>query len=259
MSEAILVGRGGAVATVTLNRPDKRNAMTVEMYDELGAAFDRLAGDQTVRCVVLRGAGERAFCAGSDIGEFDSGRSGRAQAEAYAQRTNGAIMKIRDCPHPTIALIRGVCVGGGLEIASLCDIRICGASSRFGIPINRLGLTVDYEELEMLAELAGPRNALEILLDGRIFGAEEAWHKNLVSRVVPDEEVESVVAETAARIAAAAPLANRWHKKFVRRLMGGVPLTDEERAETYACYETDDYRIGCDAFVSKKTPVFVGK
>lgn len=259
MTETISMERDGAVATVILNRPAKLNAITLQMYDLLGEAFDRLSGDETVRCVVLRGAGESAFCAGSDIGEFDGARHGIEQAEVYARRTNHAIFKVRDCPHPTIALIKGVCVGGGLEIASLCDIRICGDSSRFGIPINRLGLTVDYEELELLVDLSGRRAALEILLEGRIFGAEEAWHKHLVSRVVPDGDVENEVYETARRIAATAPLVNRWHKKFARRLLAGSSLTDAERKEAFACYGTEDYRIGCDAFLAKKTPEFIGR
>jgi len=259
MSGTIGIVRDGCIATVTLDNPDKRNAMTMPMYDALGEAFEQLSADESVRCIVVRGAGERAFCAGSDIGEFDADRSGIAQAKAYAERANAATFKVRDCPHPTIALIKGVCVGGGLEIASLCDVRICGASSRFGIPINRLGLTVDYDELAILIDLIGRRATLELLLEGRIFGAEEALRIGLVSRVVADDAVEAEVDEAARRIADAAPLVNRWHKTFVRRLADPQPLSAAERDEAFACFETEDYRIGRAAFAAKKTPRFVGR
>lgn len=259
MSGTIGIERDGGIVTVTLDNPDKRNAMTMPMYDAFGEAFEQLSGDDSVRCIVVRGAGERAFCAGSDIGEFEADRSGIGQAKAYAERANQATFRVRDCPHPTMALIQGVCVGGGLEIASLCDVRICGAGSRFGIPINRLGLTVDYDELAMLIELIGRRPALELLLEGRIFGAEEALRIGLVSRVVADDAVEAEADDAARRIANAAPLVNRWHKKFVRRLADPQPLSPVERDEAFACFETEDYRIGRAAFAEKTTPRFVGR
>jgi enoyl-CoA hydratase/carnithine racemase len=258
MSDQILLERDGDIATVTLNRPEKRNALTLEMYQSLGKIFQSLEADDSLRCVVLRGAGGRAFCAGSDIGEFGADRADAGQAKRYAEHTNPPMFRIRDCRHPTIAMIQGVCVGGGLELASLCDIRICGWGSRFGIPINRLGLTVDFDELQMLLDLAGARAAMELLLEGRLIGAEEAWHKGIVTRAVPDEEVESAVQTTAKLIAEAAPLVNRWHKKFIRRLMTREPLTEQEREEAYACYDTSDYRIGCDAFAKKEKPKFLG-
>ncbi len=207
----------------------------------------------------MRGAGARAFCPGSDIGEFDASRADVAQAKAYAELTARATAKLRDCPHPTVALIRGVCIGGGLELASLCDIRICGATSRFGIPINRLGLTVDYDELDDLVAALGPRIVLEILLEGRLIEADEALAKGLVSRVVADDDVEAEAYATARRIAEGAPLVNRWHKKFVRRLRDPAPLGEAERDEAYACFATEDYRIGREAFRAKTTPVFKGR
>lgn len=259
MPETILVEREDGVVTVTLNRPEKLNAMTLDMYQRLGAVFDGLNADDSVRCVVVRGAGERAFCPGSDIGEFDSVRADVDKAREYARLTMAATDKLKDCPHPTVALIRGVCVGGGLEMAAMCDLRICGRSSRFGIPINRLGLTVDYDELAILANVCGIPAALEILLVGRLLDADEAQAKGLVNRVVADDAVETAAYETAQRIASGAPLVNRWHKKFLRRLTDSRPLTDAERDEAYACYETEDYRIGCAAFAAKETPVFKGK
>jgi enoyl-CoA hydratase len=229
------------------------------MYDSLGAIMGEVSADDTVRCVVLRGAGERAFCPGSDISEFGDEREGVAQAQDYARRTNASVFKVGECPHPTVALIHGVCVGGGMEIASLCDIRICGESSRFGIPINRLGLTVDYDELSMITDLIGRRRTLEMLLEGRIFGAAEAERIGLVSRQVPDSEVEMDAYATARRIADAAPLVNQAHKRFIRRLADPRPLSEIERVEAFDCFETHDYRIGRMAFANKQKPLFIGR
>lgn len=258
MNESILLQLADGVATVVLNRPNKLNAMTVEMYRRFGEVFDELNANQLVRCVVVRGAGERAFCPGSDIGEFDSARADREKAKAYAALTLSPTIKLWDCPHPTLALINGACIGGGFEIAMMCDIRICGQSSRFGIPINRLGLTVDYDELKILTDTLGRRTALEILLEGRLFSPDEALARGMVSRVVPDGQVEAAIDEVARRIADAAPLVNRWHKKFVRRLADPRPLSDAERDEAYDCYETEDFKAGCQAFTAKARPVFKG-
>jgi enoyl-CoA hydratase/carnithine racemase len=156
-------------------------------------------------------------------------------------------------------MIHGVCVGGGLEVASQCDLRICGASSRFGIPINKLGLVVGYGEMAALIDLVGRAGALEILLEGRVFDAAEAKQKGLVNRVVADDKVEEEAMAAARRIAAGAPLVARWHKKFARRLADPRPLTEAERDEGYACFDTEDYRIGFTAFLAKQKPEFKGK
>jgi enoyl-CoA hydratase/carnithine racemase len=158
-----------------------------------------------------------------------------------------------------VALIKGPCVGGGLEIASRCDLRICGESSRFGIPVKRLGLVVAYEEMRALVDLAGPAAALEIVLEGRVFGAAEAEKKGLVNRVVPDGEVEKEVYETAARIAEGAPLVARWHKKFVKRLLDPKPLGAAELKDNFACFGTEDFQIGYRSFLAKTKPEFKGR
>ncbi len=158
-----------------------------------------------------------------------------------------------------VAQIHGICVGGGLEIAGLADIRICGESSRFGVPINKLGLVMAYSEIGALIGLAGEAVALEILLEGRVFDATEAKDKGLVTRVVPDAEVEAEAKATARRIADGAPLVARWHKKFARRLREGRPLTAEELDEGFACYGTEDFRIGRQAFLAKAKPEFKGR
>lgn len=257
--EAASVTRDGAIATVTLNNPDRLNALTKAMWSALGTIMRELAADDALRCVVLRGAGEKAFAAGADISEFATERANSAQAREYGALIHETMQAVARCRHPTVAMIHGACVGGGLEIAAMCDMRICGESSRFGIPINRLGLTMAYGELQGLLALVGRTVALEILLEGRVFGAEEALQKRLVNRVVPDEKVEEEAYALARRIADGAPLVARWHKRFIERLSLTAKLSDAEWDEGFACFDTEDYRIGVDAFLKKEKPRFKGR
>ena len=163
------------------------------------------------------------------------------------------------CRHPLVAQIHGICVGGGLEIAALCDLRICGTSSRFGAPIKNLGLVMAYPEMAPLIRLAGADVALEILLEGRIFDAAEALQKRLVTRIVADDCVAAESMATAQRIADGAPLVARWHKQFARRLADAQPLTANEYDECFECFDTEDFRIGYAAFLAKRKPAFVGR
>lgn len=259
MASTILMDRVQTTATVTLNKPEKMNALNLEMWGALAKTFQALSADDSLRCIVLRGAGEKAFAAGADVAEFAAVRSNVEQARAFARITHTAMQAIATCPHPVIAMIHGACVGGGLEIASVCDMRICGASSRFGIPVKRLGLVVSYSELKPLVSLVGSAMALEILLEGRVFDAAEALAKGLVNRVVADEDVEKEVLAVAARISEGAPLVARWHKQFVRRLADPMPLADAELDECYACFETQDFDIGYQAFLNKGKAVFTGR
>jgi enoyl-CoA hydratase/carnithine racemase len=259
MTDTILVERDGAIATVVLNRPEKLNALTRPMWQRLGEAFGELSADDSVRCILLRGAGTRAFAPGNDISEFATERSNVEQARGYGEDMRRTIEAIAGCRHPVVAQIHGICVGGGLEIAGLADLRICGESSRFGVPINKLGLVMAYAEIGSLIALAGEANALEILLEGRVFDAREAKDKGLVTRVVPDDEVEREARATAQRIADGAPLVARWHKKFARRLRDARPLTAEEYDEGFACFGTADFQIGYQAFLAKAKPEFTGR
>jgi enoyl-CoA hydratase len=257
--EAILVSRDGVVATVTLNRPAKLNALTKAMWGALGAALTALGGERDLRCIVLRGAGERAFSPGNDIGEFARERSNTMQARAYGAVMHATAHALAHCPIPLVAQIHGICVGGGLEIAALCDLRICGESSRFGAPIKNLGLVMAYAEMAPLVRLVGSDVALEILLEGRIFDAAEAKAKGLVTRVVPDDQVAAEAAATAARIAEGAPLVARWHKKFARRLADPTPISAAEADECFECFDTEDFRAGYAAFLAKRRPQFNGR
>jgi enoyl-CoA hydratase/carnithine racemase len=256
---AIGCTRDGAVATVVLDRPEKLNALTLAMWRHLGETIAALSADDTLRCIVVRGGGLQAFSPGNDIAEFASVRGTKAQAVSYGRAMHRAAAALASCRHPLVAQIHGICVGGGLEIAALCDLRICGEGSRFGAPINKLGLVMAYPEMAPIVDLVGRAVALEILLEGRVFDAREALAKGLVTRVVADDAVASEAWATAQRIAAGAPLVARWHKKFARRLADPRPLTAEEHDEAFDCFDTQDFREGRAAFLAKRTPVFEGK
>jgi len=259
MPELVDVARDGPIATIVLNRPEKLNALTKAMWRDLGEAVAELSTDESLRCLILRGAGAKAFSPGNDIGEFSTERANKAQAIAYGEVMHATLRALEACRHPIVAQIHGVCVGGGMEIAALADVRICGESSRFGAPIKNLGLTMAYAEMAPLVRLVGPGIALEILLEGRIFDAAEALSKGVVSRVVPDADVASEARATAERIAEGAPLVARWHKQFARRLGDPRELTAAEIDECFDCFDTEDFRIGYAAFLAKTKPTFVGR
>src|SRR5689334_17708135 len=259
MPDTILTHRDGAIVTVTLNRPDKLNALTKPMWQLLGDTIAALSADDEIRCIVVRGAGDKAFAPGNDISEFESERANVEQARAYGEIMRSTLAAFAQCRHPLVAMIKGICVGGGLEIAANCDLRICAASSRFGAPVNKLGLVMAHAELQGLLQLVGRATALEILLEGRVFDAPEAKDKGLVTRIVPDDKVEEEAYATARRIADGAPLVARWHKQFATRLADSRPLSDAEREEGYACFGTEDFRIGYRAFLAKTKPEFKGR
>lgn len=246
------------IATVTLSNPAKLNAINVAMWEALSRTFDTLSDDESLRCVIVRGDAHN-FAAGADIEEFSTVRNTMAQGMRYHTETIAqALRAISHCRHPTIAAIEGVCVGGGLEIACACDIRIAAPTARFGIPINRLGFPLAPGELQYLLQLAGKAVTLEILLEGRVFDAAEAKDKGLINRVVDDVPAEA--RRTAQRIAQGAPLAARMNKQLARRL-APLPesLTEQELQEAFSFLASQDYREGVQTFLGKRKPVFSGK
>ena len=255
----LLVTRDDAVATIVLNRPAKLNAFTLDMWRQLGDAFRTLSTDDSVRCVMVRGAGEKAFSPGNDIGEFETTRSNKQQAVAYGAVMHATAQAMQDCPHPVVAQIHGICVGGGLEVAAMADIRICGRGSRFGAPIKNLGLVMAHAEMAPLMRLIGTSRTLELLFEGRIVGADEAHAMGLVSRVVPDDRVADEARATAERIASGAPLVARWHKRFARQLAEGKPLSAADLDAAFDCFDTEDFRTGYRAFLAKQAPKFAGR
>ena len=244
---------------IIINRPDKLNALTKPMWKEIGAKFRHLSKNKNLRCIIIRGKGGKSFSPGNDISEFKTQRSNSRQAKEYGKYLHGTLSSILNCPIPVIALIEGICVGGGLEIAACCDIRICGISSKFGVPINRLGLTMAPREMKPFIQLVGKSIALEILLEGRVFDSNEAFQKGLVNKVVKDNEVEKESYATARRIADGAPLVSRWHKKFANELANYERITDKMNDRAYICYDSEDFNIGYKSFLTKTKPKFKNK
>jgi enoyl-CoA hydratase/carnithine racemase len=258
MTPTILCRRDGDIATVTLFNPEKLNALNAAMWQQLHRTMTELAADASLRCVILRGEGA-AFAAGGDLEEFRTARASVDLALAYHEAVGAALAAIESCPQPTLAAILGPCVGGGLEIACACDLRLAGDGARFGAPIMKLGFSMYPGELAGFLKLAGPAVAKEILLEGRLLTAAEAYAKGLVTRVVADAELEREAQATAQRVASGAPLVARWHKQWIARLLEGRPLSVEEKRASFAFLDTRDYAEGIAAFLAKRPPRFTGR
>ena len=250
----------GALAILTFNRPEARNAMTWEMYEALAEACDRVDADPDVRVLVLRGAGGKAFVAGTDIAQFRSFTTA-ADAIAYEERISQLIDRLERVTKPTIAQVQGVAAGGGCVIALVCDLRVATPESSFGVPIARtLGNCLAGTTYSRLVDVVGPARAKELLFTGRFVDASEAQAVGLVNRIVPAEGIDAAVRELAMQIAANAPLTIRATKELNRRLMAArrlPPGADRDLVEL--CYTSADFREGVEAFLAKRKPQWEGK
>lgn len=259
MAGTVTLTREGVVATLTLSNPDKLNAFDKPMWHALIPALRQLGADDSVRVVVLRGDGGKAFSPGADISEFETERNSPEQGIAYGHLMDEGLHLLRELPHPTLAAIQGACCGIGLAVALACDLRVCTDASRFGVPVSRLGISMPLPEMKLLYDIAGGPAALEILLEGRVFDAAEAKDKRLVHRIVAQDAFEGEIAATCERIVGGAPLAARLHKRFIRRFADPAPLSEAEIAECCDCYGTEDFREGYRAFLERRKPVFRGR
>ncbi|CUJ36628.1 enoyl-CoA hydratase/isomerase family protein [Achromobacter xylosoxidans] len=254
----VLLQRDGRLARVTLSHPGRLNAITVGMWRELRDVFTRIAADDDLRCVIVRGEGGN-FAAGADIREFPAERADAAGVQRYHREVLApALQAVAQCPHPVVAQIEGVCVGGGLEIACQCDLRIAGESARFGVPINRLGFPMAPDEMRGLLALAGRAATLAILLEGRVFGAAEARDLGLLTRIVADADVAAQALRSAERIGQGAPLAARINKRLSARLAQGGALTEAEYQDYFSYADSRDHKEGVRAFLAGVDPHFSG-
>ena len=257
-SASVQLTREGPLAWVTLSHPGRLNAITVSMWQQLREAFEKLSADDSVRCVIVRGEGGQ-FAAGADIREFPQVRGDLAQVRHYHQRILApALAAVANCPHPVVAQIDGVCVGGGLEIACQADLRIAAASARFGVPINKLGFPMAPDEMRGLLALVGRATTLAILFEGRVFDANEALSLGLLTRIVPDDEAADQARACAERIMRGAPLAARINKRQSRELSQGTPLDESHYQDFFSYAESHDHREGVSAFLAGRAPVFTG-
>lgn len=259
MNELLVTGRG-AVTTLVLNRPAKRNAITLEMWKTLPGVLQELASDPDLRVLVVRGAGEDAFASGADISEFRRVRSDVDAARTYSRTVEVADRALAAFPRPTIAMIHGFCVGGGLEVALACDLRFASRASRFGITAARLGIIYGFTSTRRLASIVGPSHARDLLLSGRLVGGAEARAMGLVNMMCDPETLEAQTYEYADGLAQQAPLSQRGAKLLLQHLQGEGEMTDSDlTAFVEQAYESEDYREGVRAFLEKRRPRFQGR
>jgi enoyl-CoA hydratase len=257
----ILKGVTDGVGVVTFNNPDKRNAMSLDMWEGLGHALTELREDNDVRVVILVGAGDKAFVSGADISQFEKTRHNAAASEEYSKKSAAQRALLADYPKPTISCIRGFCLGGGMQVAMLTDIRIAAQDSTFGIPAAKLGIAYGYDGLRHLASLVGPSWARLIMYTGMKIKSAEALRIGLVDRVVPNEELWAATMEIARTISGNAPLAIQAAKITIAQVLKDPADRDMEAIKRIgaACMDSEDFREGRQAFMEKRKPQFKGK
>ncbi|MCA1424919.1 MULTISPECIES: enoyl-CoA hydratase [unclassified Bradyrhizobium] len=257
----ILTHTADGVGVITFNNPDKRNAMSLEMWEGFGEALTALRDDDTVRVVILRGAGGKAFVSGADISQFEKVRHNAAASEQYAKRSAAQRTLLADYPKPTIACIDGYCLGGGMQVAMLADIRLASHESQFGIPAAKLGIAYGYDGLRHLVSLVGPSWARLLMYTGMRIDSAEALRIGLVERVFPQGELWGETMAMAETIAQNAPLAIKAAKITIAQVLKDESRRDMEAIKVIgnACMDSADFREGRQAFMEKRKPQFRGK
>jgi enoyl-CoA hydratase len=259
-TDKMLSRKEGRVGYVIFNNPERHNAVSLDMWAAATRILDDFARDDVVRVVVVTGAGGKAFISGADISRFGDERASEAAIAHYNATVSKANNAFYEFPKPIIAMIRGYCIGGGLGLAVCCDLRICSANSRFGVPAAKLGLGYGFAGIKRLSDVVGPAFAKEIFFTARQFDAEEARLMGLVNRVVPEAELETYVKNYAETIAGNAPLTVNSVKFIVGEVVKDESRRDLARADALVqkCFESKDYVEGRTAFMEKRKPVFTG-
>jgi enoyl-CoA hydratase/carnithine racemase len=259
-TDKVLSRKEGGVGYVVFNNPERHNAMSLDMWAATGRIMDDFKNDDSLRVVVLTGAGTKAFVSGADISRFGAERSNEEAVAHYNDTVEKASLALHTYPKPTIAMIRGYCIGGGLGIAMCCDLRIAADHSTFAVPAAKLGLGYGHAGVKRLTDVVGPSFTKEIFYTARQFKAEEAQMMGLINRVVPDAELEGYVKKYAETIAGNAPLTIKAVKFVVGELLKDESRRDVAGSEAIvnACFRSKDYIEGRNAFMEKRKPVFTG-
>jgi enoyl-CoA hydratase/carnithine racemase len=259
LTDRIVARKEGAVGWLVFNNPERRNAVSLEMWQAIASVLADFQSDPAVRAVVLTGAGDKAFASGADISQFEKHRADAAGVQRYDETSGAAMQRLKALDKPTIAMIRGYCIGGGLNIAVACDLRIAADDSRFGIPAARLGLGYKADAMKGLVDLVGAAYAREIMITARQFSAAEALSMRLVHKVVPVAELESATRQYCDMIAANAPLTMRAAKRVIGEVTRNAYDAAACRAWVKECFDSEDYAEGRKAFMEKRKPVFKGQ
>ena len=260
-TDQILLHKDGHVGRLVFNNPERHNAVSLEMWDRVAAGLEDFRADDGIRVVVLSGAGGKAFVSGADISKFETERGSRAAVAAYNARVKDVYQGIQGFPKPTIAMIDGYCIGGGLALAVSCDLRFCSTKSRFGLPAARLGLGYPFHSLKRLVETIGPGATRDIVFSARRLDADEALALGLVQKVVPEAELGAFVDDYAATVAGNAPLTVTAAKTIIVEVLKDPADRDLELCQRLVdrCFDSADYIEGRRAFVEKRPPRFEGR
>ena len=261
LTDKLVARKEGAIGWIVFNNPARHNAVSLEMWESLTLVLAAYAADPDVRTIVLKGEGDKAFVAGADISQFKEKRSSPEAVAHYNATADRAGEALRDSPKPTIAMIRGYCIGGGTGIAVSCDIRIAADDARFGVPAAKLGLGYRFAGIKRLADIVGPSFAAEIFYTGRQFSAQEALQMNLINRLVPAADLERATLDFASTVATNAPLTIASVKRALLEYGKDPAERDLVLCQKMvdACYVSEDYKEGQTAFMEKRKPVFKGR
>ncbi|EJW10968.1 Enoyl-CoA hydratase [Rhodovulum sp. PH10] len=259
-SAKVVATKEGGVGTLTFDNRERHNALSLDMWEGAGTVLENFAADPDVRVVVVTGAGGKAFVSGADISRFEDERASQEAFERYNAAVERTSTLLHEFPKPTIAKIRGWCLGGGVGLAVCCDMRLCNEAARFAVPAAKLGIGYAYEGVKMVVDLVGPAFAKEIFFTARQFTAAEAHGMGLVNRVLPDAELDAYVADYAATIAGNAPLTVAAAKVAILQAVKDESQRDLARCEAmvHACFVSEDYVEGRRAFMEKRKPAFRG-